>query len=325
MEYIRKTFTYDHQRYTVYGKTEEECIKKKAKKLQELANNSQLRSRDAYLKDWAMYCFETYKVNMADITKEKFLCRMKVNVLDELGNYKLRQIRSIDVQKCLNNKKGKSQYIIKQTRDILNWLFERAIDNDMLLKNPVRGTVLPKGTKTERRALTDEEYEKITKLLENEKYAVLGLSLYMGCRPGEARNMKWSDFYQDKNGNWLCHIRGTKSKNADRVVPVPYNFVKMIQSSPNYVGLSLEGNKMDDKCYQRRWHSLIRELDMDSASDLVPYCFRHHYCTTLANKGVPLAIAMKLMGHSDIRLTAGIYQHQNESMIQEAQRYINTL
>ena len=53
------------------------------------------------------------------------------------------------------------------------------------------------------------------------------------------------------------------------------------------------------------------------APDLVPYCLRHTYCTDLCRAGVDMRIAQKLMGHSDVRITANIYTHVGTDMLYE--------
>ena len=39
------------------------------------------------------------------------------------------------------------------------------------------------------------------------------------------------------------------------------------------------------------------------------HSLRHTFCTILAKQGVPLITAAKLMGHTDIKITARIYTH----------------
>jgi integrase len=59
------------------------------------------------------------------------------------------------------------------------------------------------------------------------------------------------------------------------------------------------------------------------ADDLVCYCLRHTFCTDLQKKGVPVDIAKYLMGHEDIRTTANIYAHADDSTAILAAAYIN--
>lgn len=49
--------------------------------------------------------------------------------------------------------------------------------------------------------------------------------------------------------------------------------------------------------------------ELPLASDFVPYCLRHTYCTDLKDKGIDIRDAQYLMGHADITTTANIYTH----------------
>ena len=59
------------------------------------------------------------------------------------------------------------------------------------------------------------------------------------------------------------------------------------------------------------------------SDDLVPYCLRHTYCTDLEAAGVPINIAARLMGHSNILLTSKIYTHSSETALDNAASAIN--
>ena len=58
------------------------------------------------------------------------------------------------------------------------------------------------------------------------------------------------------------------------------------------------------------------------ADDIVQYCLRHTYCTNLAKKGIDIRTAQKLMGHTDIRMTANIYTHIDMSDLEKAARIL---
>lgn len=63
---------------------------------------------------------------------------------------------------------------------------------------------------------------------------------------------------------------------------------------------------------------VIHGLTQQQREELTPYCLRHTYCTDLQRAGVPLNVAKYLMGHSDISMTANIYTHTTEDVIQDA-------
>ena len=68
-------------------------------------------------------------------------------------------------------------------------------------------------------------------------------------------------------------------------------------------------------------NELIPPLPLDD--DFVPYFFRHTYCTDLQKKGIDIRMAQKLMGHSDISLTANIYTHFDDDLMELAAQKIN--
>lgn len=61
------------------------------------------------------------------------------------------------------------------------------------------------------------------------------------------------------------------------------------------------------------------------ASDLVPYCLRHTFCTDLGKKGVPIEDIKYLMGHEDITTTLGIYSHPDKETAERAAKVIKAL
>ena len=67
------------------------------------------------------------------------------------------------------------------------------------------------------------------------------------------------------------------------------------------------------KCYRNQL-----QPPLPLAEDFVPYCLRHTFCTNLAKAGVDIRTAQKLMGHSNIQMTANIYTHVDDSQIQIA-------
>lgn len=138
-----------------------------------------------------------------------------------------------------------------------------------------------------------------------------------------------------KKGYPILHIRGTKTDNADRTVPIPSDLYALIRNTPfnDYIACYSSGKKITENNRSRVWNSFKRQLNISMgcklyrnalvppfplAPDLVPYCLRHTYCTDLARRGVDIRIAQKLMGHSDISLTANIYTNLDENDIIKA-------
>lgn len=336
----RRTFSYDGHRYDIRADSELEIIQKWAKKLQELEQGSGVKSSNVTVRDYALHCYDTYRrPKVSPLTYDKYINRLENCILSQIGNMKVNQVRRVHCQQCLNAQEGNSKYQIKQTEQMLHFIFSQAILDDLIIKDPSLGIVEPKGTKQTRRSFTSEEQDVFLKVaLDNPKFKVFLLSFFCGCRPEEARNVKGEDIYLD-NDIPMIHIRGTKSANADRIVPLDTRLYDRIKSTAkaDLIAPNMAGNHHNQNTYKRAWDNLCREMNiglgckvyrnrliepLPLADDLSPYCLRHTYCTNLQKAGVPLTVAQKLMGHSTITLTADIYTHTDREDIRMAAELI---
>ena len=137
----------------------------------------------------------------------------------------------------------------------------------------------------------------------------------------------------------MLHIRGTKTANADRFVPIPDELYSLIKNTPKneFIACTSTGYKLTENNARNVWKAYKRQLNISMgckmyrnalvpplplAPDLVPYCLRHEYYTELARRGADIRIAQKLMGHSDIKLTANIYTNLNSDDVLTAAKIL---
>lgn len=267
------------------------------------------------LNEWAETCISVYKPNLTRGTKyyATYTNRMKNCVLKHLGDMEIENILPMDCQKCINQQIGKSAFQINQTKQMMCFLFEKAIDNNIIGRNPARNITKPTGTKTSRRSLTNMERKAFLEAIQDPTYLPFAFMYYCGLRPSEARDIRVSDIIEIA-GVPALHVRGTKTKNAVRDIPLPDDLSILIQKSLKTQNRALQGHicHISEKTLKRRWTPLKKK--MGNAPDLVPYCFRHTFCTDLQKKGIDVRVAQKLMGHSKIDLTASIYSHIDEDL-----------
>ncbi len=328
----RATFQVDGKRYSVYADTKKELMEKKIRKKIELENDEHRLDSSMTLRAWAEQCVETYKTNQKDITRDKYNQRMEHCILDHIGNMPLKDIKPLHCQQVMNMQAGRSRTQINEVYQTLHFLFRHAVANNLLRNNPAEHIIRPKGTTHHRRALTAHERQYFIQVgLTDRRYYYFMLMLFCGCRPSEAGQVKGSDIQLLSNSLPALHIRGTKSDLADRVVPIPAEFYEHLKEIPadEYVACTDRG-PITVNNRGRIWDSLCRQINIAMgckmyrnalvppfplAPDLVPYCLRHEYCTDLARRKVDIRTAQKLMGHSDIKLTANIYTNLNNDDI----------
>lgn len=330
--YVRKTFTHNGKRYEVYAKTEREAMRKMMEKQIALEKNELSVNGNTLLKDWYKTAFKTYKPDVSAEYLKETEYRFKKHVISDIGNYPLQKITPLQLQSILNRQKDKSKSHIAKLYQEIFFVFDCARKNNMIARNPAADLVRPSGTLNKRRSLTEEERKHLLKVIPTDpRFNFFELMLYCGCRPGEAMEVRYDDVTMIKSVPFL-HIRGTKTANSDRFVPIPEELQGALAktSGNGYFALSRANKRHTDSTYRHMVSALKRAMNISMgvkveknqlvkplllADDFVPYLLRHTYCTDLKKKGVDVRIAKDLMGHADIKTTANIYDHSDDDTL----------
>ena len=332
----RTTFTHNGKRYDVAANTLEELYEKKALRQAKLKQDELIYDSNITVDEWAFQAFETYKQNAASLSD--MLSRYNKYVSPLIGRRPIGKIKSVECQVILNQCSGKSFSLCTKLKQELSFIFERAVDNQIIPINPAKNLQMPKNKKGERRSITEDEREHFMKCYEKDStYLLFFIMLKCGCRPEEAINLTGKDIDHKEH---LLHIRGTKTKNSDRFVPIPdelFGTIEAVKASAP-ISPNRNGQKHSRSSYIRLYEHLRRDMNISMgcktyrnaiippyplAEDFVPYCFRHTYCTDLCKAGIDVRIAQKLMGHANISITANIYTHTDMNDIQEAGKKLN--
>jgi len=332
----RATFTYLGKRYDVKANTVEELYSKKALKLKELKDNIVVYDRNISVDEWALKAFETYKQGSSSLDDTKN--RYWKYISPYIGKKPIGIIKAVECQTILNNCAGMSFSHCNKLKQELSFIFERAVENQIIPFNPAKHLRMPDNEKGTRRSITDNERKHFMLCYENDPaYLLFYIMLNCGCRPEEAINLIGRDIDHE---NKRLHIRGTKTKNSDRYVPIPDELYGVIKGVKPFEPISPNRNnkKHSKSSYIRLYEHLKRDMNISMgcktyrnalipplllADDFVPYCFRHTYCTDLCKAGIDVRIAQKLMGHANISVTADIYTHVDMDDIEKAAEKLN--
>ena len=357
--YIVKTFTFDGVRYKVRGKTEEEAVKKKLKKLEELEAGR--IDSSSTVKQWAATWLENYVKprGLIPASYRMYEDTLKNAILPAIGNFKINKVTSLQLQKIMNTRAGMSFSHASHLRIVLKAMFRQAWLNRIIPFDVSADIQMPKTVRGKHRSLTDGERAALLHYCETADADWLLCILYCGLRPGETAALKWRDVDID---NGIMHIRTAKEAHSKREkapktdagcrdIPIPKCFtdrLKMRKRTCQYVFTQADGKTpMTDSSMKRKWQTAKKHMDIDmgakverikldgsrkhttiitehtTADDLDLYDLRHTYCTDLEKKGVPINIAKYLMGHSDISVTANIYTHADNDTIEQARSLID--
>lgn len=336
-KYIKKSFRDSNgQRHYVYGKTETDAIAKRERLKIQIEQGIVKKSSSMLFKEWAKIALDTYKPNVSTRYKRQMENRLDKHINPVIGQMPIGRITLIECQQTMNQLAGMSKSTITKTAQELKFYFDTARKSGLIPKNPAEDITKPNGYQNKRRSLTAEERAAFLKIApEHKRFILFELMLYCGCRPAEAANVKYEDVTMIDEIPFL-HIRGTKTANSDRFVPIPYELRDRLckPSRRGFCATTKADTRFTESSYKRVVSRLKREMNIalgakvyknqlittPLADDFVPYLFRHTYCTDLKKKGVDVRIAKDLMGHEDIRTTANIYDHSDDDTLMIAAR-----
>lgn len=339
----RKTFTFEGKRYVAYGDTEKEALFKMFEKKKALEEGKVTVSGSMTVSEWTEIALSSYKGNVSSRVMKDMRMRIQKHILSVIGYKTLKSVKPLDCQKIMNNSSGMSFSHIDKLSQELRFIFSTALQNKLILENPAAYIVKPKAEKGRRQSVTEEERKAFLEACEGtDRFRVFQLIYYCGCRPGEAIECEGRDVIVE-GGVATLHIRGTKTVNSDRIVPIPKEFYDLIKTTEpaEPIAPNDRGRHHSESSYNRAVSTLRREMNIALGckvyrnqlippfplrDSFVPYDLRHTFCTDLARKGVDIRVAQRLMGHSSITITANIYTHiEKEHILSEAIRTLGNL
>ena len=257
----------------------------------------------------------------------------------------------------LSKKSEQKKLLNAKIYDILNQIFNTALENELVVQNPMTGIKKPQGrTPKKRRALTSEERGISLKVANYHRGGLfILLMLYCGLRPQEIVPLQWSDIdfaskrvIVNKALKSDGIVRGfTKTKAGMRSIPIPGVLLdRLIAEHDDVTDDSLlicantRGERYTKSSINDLWKNFKREMNIAAGckvhpqkhqvmppyfvqADLTLYCYRHTYCTDLQAAGVPINVAKELMGHEDIAVTSKIYTHKSDVALNNAAELID--
>ncbi len=330
----RDYFVYNGKRYDVKAHSKKELRQKMDARRKKAESEAPAFDNTLTVRAWGECAIEQYKTNQKEITRRKFVQRVDHCIFEHIGSMRLVDVRPIHCQTVINLQTGRSKTQINEVYNALRFIFRTALENGFIAQNPADHIVKPTGYKNHRRALTDQERDLVRTVSgKKSKYTLYLLMLECGLRPSEASEAMGSDIVFRSDIPFL-HVRGTKTASADRIVPIPDTLYEKIKNTPKsaYIASYDGGDKITDDNRKRIWKAFKRDMNIEMganmyrnqlqedlvAPDLVPYCFRHDYCSRLAKAGIDIRTAQKLMGHRSIEITADIYTHIDDSFLLDA-------
>lgn len=314
-------YTNNGKQVYLSSKTQQECYNKLkiALRKQEQTEIKQLKQKNEDTKtitliEWFNKWVDLYKQKVKDNTKRDYYKSMKY--LTALHNKKINNIKSIEILEILNTieKERRKQMVY----DLLKALFDKAILNEFITKNPMLVIEKPKHKKINGEALTNEDEQIFENICIDNQYDMFLLCLYQGLRRGEilALTIDDIDFKNktltiNKAINDSNELDTTKNSYSNRIIPLFDKTLKVLEkykSLPSqtrlfnlsYYGIDKKLKRIINKHFPNKKYTL--------------HSLRHTFVTKCQEANIPLHIIQSWVGHnigSDV--TNKVYTHKRNN------------
>jgi len=263
-------------------------------------------------------------------------------MLKFIGDKEISTITPTEIQMILNQMKGMSATPINSVYNDLRLVLRHAYMDGYICRDFSTPLTRPKCKKGGfRTALEPEEREAVLHVAPTDrKYYAYLFMILCGCRPSEAFGICKEDIDFEKE---TVHIRGTKTRLSDRVVPCPRIILTIAEKSlSGEITRSETGLKVSKECQHRIWRQFYADCHRylggafyrnrpcapyPFRKEVTAYYLRHEYCTELARNGIDVRITQKLMGHASLDMTLRIYTNLSDRDVDtdQVRKVINNL
>jgi integrase len=266
---------------------------------------------------------------------------LRVQILPALGDRELGSLSPADIQACVNAwSKRLSPRSVRRIYGTLRAVLNHAVLEEYVARSPARRINLPEVQPVERPEVTADQLHRIADALGEDYQAMVYLGAVLGLRWGECAGLRVGriDFERSTitvaeqltRGIGGRSVVGPPKSNAGRrKLAAPAELIVLIEKHMGHRGITRgdpssflfvgpDGDHLDYANWLHRvWYPARNEANLDW---LQFHDLRRANATGLVLEGVDIKTAQARLGHTDPRLTLGIYAQATTEADQEAAR-----
>ena len=301
---------------------------------------------------WFDRWMEIYKEkSIRPNTKREYTHIYRKSISPYIGGRHINSLVKSDIQRLVDRASDDGYGYERQNKIkvILRDMLQRAVEDNLVINNPVSGIKLRANKEIKAKSLTLDEQSDFFCYCRNTFYDNLfNVAVNTGLRPGELFALQISDIdlengfidvnktlvyqkYLEDNGKTF-HVEPPKTKQSCRKVPI--NSVcrlylerqmdlKLVVSQKrpkqqnNYLFVTKFNTPLNSVIYSDAIKAVIRQINLTRPFDnqfeiFSGHTFRHTFATRCFENGVDAKVVQSYLGHASLKMTMDLYTHVTE-------------
>lgn len=328
-------------------------------------NQSYTSVRDEIkLDDWFNRWVDVYKKkSVRPNTLREYTHIYAKNISPILGNRNINSLVKADIQQLIKkvNDDGYLYERQNKVKVILTDMFARAIEDDLMVKNPTKGVKLYQDKISNARALTIGEQDVFFDFCRNTFYDNLfNVAVNTGLRPGELfaltiEDINFEEKYIDVNKTLVyqkylddeCktfHLEPPKTKQSYRHVPINSTCIDYLRQQAelkeivanrrpkmqtDYLFVTKFNTPLNSVIYSDAIRSVVRRINETRSLEnqfefFSGHTFRHTFATRCLEAGIQPKVVQSYLGHATLEMTMDLYTHVTvDKAAEDIERIVN--
>lgn len=336
------------KRKTIYNKNLRELRKQLAEEISSNENFSSIKE-EITLDKWFVRWMKIYKEkSIRPNTKRGYTHIYNKNISPYIGDRRINSLVKSDIQMLIDRASDDNYLYERQNKIkvILKDMLQRAVEDNLIINNPVSGVKLRADKEIKAKSLTLNEQNVFFDYCRNKFYDNLfNVAVNTGLRPGELFALQLSDIdlengfidvnktlvyqkYLDDESKTF-HVEPPKTKQSYRKVPI--NSIcrtylekqvslktvvseKRPRQQNEYLFVTKFNTPLNSQIYSDAIKAVIRQINLTRSFDeqfesFSGHTFRHTFATRCFENGVDAKVVQSYLGHASLKMTMDLYTH----------------
>ena len=252
------------------------------------------------------YVYNIKKKRLKEVSFRNYKNYYEKIILPVYGKMKISEIQPYYIQKFLDKYNAKTPRLCEDLKCLLNGIFEYALNNGIIERNPLKAVYIPKHQRKTGTSLSPQEEKAFIIAIKGNRFENAYLKmLYSGVRPCEINGIE-----ENIENNTLTIKNGklkSYQKNFPHSLPI---FPKYRNTLRNHLTKELSSYRMELEFKKLCPNHTLKDL-------------RHTFTTRARECGIDNEVVAVWTGHSLGNITSSVYTHFSNEFMQEQAKKLN--